>query len=145
MSSRANTGDVRDALIEWLRQFESCVRRVDYQSAKLLFDEHVSAFGTHQAVIRGLDQLAREQWSQIWPNTSDLTYRTDELTYDAAGDVAWVACPWDSTGRHADGSTYPRPGRVSVGLRRGADGRWRATHTHHSLHPRPDSKSERVL
>ena len=136
MSSSAADTDVREALVEWLRRFEDCVRRVDYESAKPLFDEQVSAFGTHRPVIRGLDQLAREQWAKIWPNTSDITYRTDELTYDAAGDVAWAACPWDSRGRAKDGSTFSRPGRVTVGLRRGADGRWRATHTHHSLHPR---------
>jgi ketosteroid isomerase-like protein len=135
MSSSTAGADVRDALVQWLREFESCVRRVDYEAAKPLFDEQVSAFGTHRPVIRGLDQLAQEQWAKIWPNTSDITYRTDELTYDAAGDVAWAACPWDSKGRAQDGSTFSRPGRVTIGLRRGVDGRWRATHTHHSLHP----------
>jgi ketosteroid isomerase-like protein len=129
------TREDRDALIEWLRDFETCVRSVDFDRARRLFEPDVSAFGTYQAVIRGLDQLAREQWANIWPNTSDLTYRTDELTYDIAGDVAWVACPWDSTGHAPDGTTYSRPGRVTVGLRRGSDGRWRATHTHHSLYP----------
>ncbi|MGH2378935.1 MAG: YybH family protein [Candidatus Limnocylindria bacterium] len=124
-----------EALVSWLREFQSCVRAIDYERAKPLFDPEVSAFGTYEAVIRGLDRLAREQWANIWPNTSDITYRTEELSYDVAGDVAWLACPWDSTGRRTDGTTYERPGRVTVGLRRGADGRWRATHTHHSLYP----------
>jgi ketosteroid isomerase-like protein len=126
---------IREALVTWLQEFEACVRAVDYDRARPLFDPAVSAFGTFTSVIRGLDQLARDQWAHVWPNTSDLHYRTDDLSYDADGDVAWVACPWDSRGRRPDGTTYARPGRVTVGLRRGTDGRWRATHTHHSLYP----------
>ena len=128
---------LREELIEWLRTFEDCVRSVDFDRARPLFDPEVSAFGTYTAVIRGVEQLARDQWMHIWPETSDLTYRLDQMSYDASGDVAWVACPWDSRGKHSDGTTYPRPGRVTVGLRRGGDGRWRATHTHHSLYPQP--------
>jgi len=129
--------DTERALRAWLDEFSACVRDVDYERAKAIFAPEVMGFGTYEAVVTGLDRLADDLWSRIWPTISGFRYLTEQLYWGAGGDVAWVACPWTSNGRDADGSTFPRPGRVTVGLRRTVKGRWLATHTHHSLYPRP--------
>jgi len=50
------------------------------------------------------------------------------------GDRGWLAATWDSRGRRADGTLFPRPGRCTIAFER-RDGRWLATHTHFSLVP----------
>jgi ketosteroid isomerase-like protein len=126
----------RAALREWLKTFQECVRTVDYERGRRLFAPDVMAFGTYSAIVVGIDELIRDQWSRIWPTITGFTYRVDEAYFGVDRDVAWIACAWDSEGRTPDGSAYSRPGRVTVGLKRDRGGHWVATHTHHSLYPR---------
>lgn len=122
----------------WLSAMADCVRAVDYDRARALFRQDVIGFGTYSGLLDGLDDLVAGQWRNVWPAIREFTFRLDELRADiaASGDLAWVACPWDSLGANPDGATFPRPGRATVILTR-QDGRWLAAHTHFSLYPRP--------
>ena len=128
------SADLAEIAREWLREMQACVRSVDYARARPLFAEDVVAFGTFATVVSGRDRLEREQWRNIWPTIRDFTFRLDEARMGTDGDLAWVACPWDSLGTRPDGSTFPRPGRMTVILAR-REGRWAAAHTHFSLYP----------
>jgi ketosteroid isomerase-like protein len=123
------------AIREWLLELQACVRAVDYKRAQRIFAPDVVGFGTYASLVQGLGRLRDEQWANIWPTIRDFTFRLDALRWGADGDLAWAACPWDSTGFRADGAPFPRPGRVTVVLVR-REGAWLAVHTHFSLYPR---------
>ncbi len=129
--------DTEQAIRAWLTELQDCVRAVDYERAGQLFAPDVVGFGTYASMVRGLPALRAEQWSNIWPTIRNFTFRLDELHWgaDPSGNLAWAACPWDSTGFHAGGTPFARPGRVTVILER-RDGKWLAVHTHFSLYPR---------
>ncbi len=61
--------------------------------------------------------------------------RPDELA-PLRRDRAWVAAPGDSLGVRPDGTTFSRPGRLTIAFEK-RDGRWLARHTHCSLSPAP--------
>lgn len=124
-----------EAIREWFRQMQSCVRAVDYERAKPLFDAEVIGYGTYREIMVGLENLARQQWHNVWPAIREFTFKLDQLHLDGAGAVAWGACPWDSQGFKPDGTSFYRPGRVTVAFRRNESGQWLATHTHFSLYP----------
>ena len=119
---------------DWLLEMQSCVRAVDYGRARALFLPDVVGFGTYGGVLVGLDTLEAEQWRQVWPTIRDFNFRLAEARMGAEDNLAWVACPWYSLGTRPDGSTFPRPGRMTVILAR-REGRWAAAHTHFSLYP----------
>ena len=118
----------------WLTEMHTCVRAVDYARARHLFRPDVVGFGTYSGVLNGLDHLVAGQWNNVWRTIRDFTFRLDALHAGGDGDVIWLACPWDSTGVRPDGTTFDRPGRVTVILRHDETS-WRAAHTHFSLYP----------
>jgi catechol 2,3-dioxygenase-like lactoylglutathione lyase family enzyme/ketosteroid isomerase-like protein len=126
-------GDI-EPLRQWLRRFASHVRAVDFDAGRAMCDEGLVAFGTVAEFVVGIDRVIAEQWRRVWPNIRDFTIRADEARGGIAGDHGWVAAPWDSVGVRDDGSTFARPGRMTIILRL-RDGRWLATHTHVSLSP----------
>ncbi len=123
------------ALRAWFHELQSCVQAVDYDRAEAIFAPDVMGFGTYKDIAAGRDTLRREQWSKIWPTINDFTFRLEQLYWSADGALAWAACPWDSVGFNADGTGFPRPGRVTVIFEQ-RDGAWLAVHTHFSLYPR---------
>lgn len=125
-----------DEIKEWFRAFEARVRAVDYAGARPLFAEEVVSFGTFGTILVGRQELETGQWRHVWSRIRDFRFRLDQLTWGAAGDLAWAVCLWGSEGLREDGSTFPRPGRATVILRRQND-RWLAIHTHFSLEPTP--------
>lgn len=129
-------GDELEPLREWLRRWQACVRAVDFAGGRALCAPEVIAFGTVAHFVRGIDNVEREQWRNVWPLIRDFTIRVDEARGAVTGDRAWVAAPWDSLGVRPDGSTFPRPGRLTIALEN-LDGRWLAVHTHFSLTPEP--------
>lgn len=130
----ASSPDALAPLRDWFRAWEGYVRAVDYRSAHALFDPNVASFGTHAEIVFGIDRLVNEQWSAVWPNIADFRFLVEKLHGGIAGDHAWAAVPWTSTGFHEDGSAFDRPGRATVTLRRDG-GRWLGVHTHFSLKP----------
>jgi ketosteroid isomerase-like protein len=122
----------------WLDRFAGHVRDVDYASAKPLFHPDVLAFGTHNDVIPGIDQWIATQWDNVWPNTSDFRFVLAQTSVLASSDgqMATVIAPWTSTGYHADGQSFPRPGRATMVFSKvlsGQAGGWLCVHSHMSL------------
>lgn len=130
----ANVSDSTVELREWLTEFQSRVRAVDFEGARKLCAHDMVAFGTVAGVVEGIDRVIERQWKQVWPNIRDFTIRLDSLRGRISGDHAWVAALWESLGVRGDGTTFERGGRFTVVLER-RDGRWLATHTHVSLSP----------
>lgn len=130
----ARTHPLAGAARDWLNEFQACVRAVDYQRALAIFAEDVAAFGTYTAILNGRDNLQRDQWSNVWPHVRDFTFRLGDMRCLGDETALTVIVPWDSLGLRADGSTFDRPGRATIVLRR-HDGRWVAAHTHFSVVP----------
>lgn len=120
----------------WLAEFQACVRALDFDAGRALCAPDMIAFGTFATALEGLDRVVAGQWRQIWPGIRDFTIRLDELRGGVHGDRAWAAAPWDSRGTRPDGTTFDRPGRLTIVFER-RDGRWLARHTHFSLSPAP--------
>ena len=142
MSEDRHQAAAGDAVRGWLVELQACVRAVDYERARPNFLPDVVGFGTYSGVLDGLDALMQRQWRQVWPAIRDFTFRLDELRAGGDGALAWGASPWDSLGRRDDGTTFPRPGRMTVILVRRGD-RWLAAHTHFSLYPATDARDTR--
>ena len=129
----ANT-EITQFFRQWLETFAGYVREVDYASAKPLFHPDVLAFGTHNDVIPGIDTWIATQWDNVWPKTSDFRFDTGaaRVLVSADNTMATVVVPWSSTGYHADGSRFDRPGRASMIFHKD-NGVWLCTHSHMSL------------
>lgn len=130
----AEQHDAGHAIREWFQTLERSVQRVDYQAMRHHVAPDVLSFGTHADVVSGLDALAANQWSGIWPKIRDFTINFEQLHWATEGDLAWAIVPWSSTGFHPDGTPFPRPGRATV-IFECRQGKWLATHTHFSLFP----------
>jgi ketosteroid isomerase-like protein len=120
----------------WFQRLSSHVRAVDYVGARPLFADDMIAFGTFENFITGRERVEAAQWRSVWGVTSGFRYRTDDIRAIVSADrlTAIGMGVFDSTGYHADGSPYERPGRTTVAFSRGAIGEdWVADHTHMSL------------
>ncbi|WP_428488159.1 YybH family protein [Rhodopila sp.] len=126
--------DTRAWFIAWLEAFSSHVRAVDYASARPFFHPEILAFGTHQDVLPSLEAWVNTQWDNVWPKTDDFRFdlaATHVLVSDD-GTLAAVVSPWTSTGFHADGSRFDRPGRATIIFHK-TNGVWLGVHSHLSL------------
>jgi ketosteroid isomerase-like protein len=121
----------------WLLAMQDGVRRADFAAGRTLFADDVVAFGSRAGtLLHGLDELAAQQWSGVWPAISDFTFALDQLDCRATQEVALLVVPWTSTGYAPNGTPFDRPGRASILLARRSDA-WLAVHTHFSLVPVP--------
>jgi ketosteroid isomerase-like protein len=130
---------VADALAPlraWLADWQAAVRAVDFARGKTMCAADIVAFGTVAPMAAGLDNVMAAQWHKVWGNIRDCTVHGDKALGALAGDHGWIATTWDSLGTRPDGSTFRRPGRLTVALEK-RNGRWLATHTHFSLSPQP--------
>ncbi len=118
----------------WFQTLQTCVRAVDYATARGIFAEDIVAFGTRADIVTGLDNLQANQWSRVWPAIRDFTFDLSQLHWAWSGDAGWAVVTWTSTGFRADGTPFHRPGRATVVLSR-QNGRVVARHTHFSLSP----------
>ena len=120
----------------WFKQLSAHVRAVDYAGARPLFADGMIAFGTFENFITGRERVEQAQWRNVWGVTSGFRYRLDDIRAIVSVDrlTAIGMGVFDSTGYHADGSPYERPGRTTAALTRRAIGDdWVADHTHMSL------------
>jgi catechol 2,3-dioxygenase-like lactoylglutathione lyase family enzyme/ketosteroid isomerase-like protein len=120
----------------WLYQWQARVRARDFAGGRALCAPELLAFGTRAEMVEGVDKVAENQWRPVWPRIRDFTVRVDEARGAIVGDHGWIAARWDSLGMSPDGTTVPRPGRLTILFER-RGGRWLATHTHFSLSPQP--------
>ena len=131
----------QDEVMRWLEVFAGCVRAVDYDTAREMFDEDVVGFGTFARMLVGRENLIEGQWRNIWGCTRGFRFILDEAHVDVSGDMAWVAAPWHSEGRDASGQWFDRHGRCTLVLRNRGGGRWLCVHSHYSRRPEPKSNA----
>jgi ketosteroid isomerase-like protein len=134
----------RRSVERWFVRWAELVANVDFRRVRELFVEDAVAFGSKVEMVTSRAALERDQWRPIWPTMAD--YRYDLATLEAIVSpdrlMAMGAAIFHSTGFHQDGSTFPRPGRVTAALMRATlDTPWLATHTHVSLKPGTPSPS----
>ena len=132
MSTEA--AEALDAVTTWFSELGRYCASRDFDSARSLMADDVVSFGTKARAATGLNQLDRDQWKNVWEYIEDFEIDVDSIRGGGGGSLAWGASRWTSTGFHADGRSFHRPGRASVVLQR-KDGRWTAIHTHFSLDP----------
>jgi hypothetical protein len=121
----------------WLERFTHAVRARDATQAAPLFRPGVIGFGSVARVAIGVDALQREQWSAIWPRSTAFAFDAEPwVTLSEDGCSAVIASQWTSTGYHANGGEFERPGRCTLVLVRSSrQAEWQAVHTHFSLAP----------
>jgi catechol 2,3-dioxygenase-like lactoylglutathione lyase family enzyme len=120
ISNEIDEGDAIAPLRDWLRQLQVCVRAQDFAAERALCVPELLAFGTRAEMVEG----------------DEFTIDVDKAQGAIQGDRGWVAARWDSLGARPDGSTFARPGRLTILFERRA-GRWLALHTHFSLSTTP--------
>jgi ketosteroid isomerase-like protein len=123
------------AVRAWLDRFAACVREVDYAAAYPFWHENIVIFGTYQELVRSRQAWTETQWDSVWPRTADFAFDLAATLVLASpdGNMAVAIAPWTSTGFHADGTAFPRPGRATIVLTCQPDGRWLGVHSHMSL------------
>ncbi len=127
-----------EAIKNWYDRWSGYVAAVDFVPARDLFDPDVAGFGTHMDIVQGRDNLEQLQWRQVWPTIDGFRFRTEVLKVGVSPDrcMALGLCPWESTGFHADGGAFDRPGRASVAFARDdISAPWLGIHSHFSLNP----------
>jgi ketosteroid isomerase-like protein len=118
---------------QWLHTFEAVVRARDFAGGREMFAADAVAFGTWARAVTGLDNIAREQWQNVWPRIRDFRFDADAQVR-TTGDSAWIAGGWRTEVTGPDGRPFTRPGRGTFVLER-REGRWLAVHSHFSLLP----------
>jgi len=134
ISNEVVAADPIAPLRDWLRQLQACVRGQDFAAGRALCAPELLAFGTKAEMVEGVDQVMERQWREVWPRIREFTIDADKARGAIHANQGWVATRWDSLGVRPDGSTFPRPGRLTILFARRA-GRWLGTHTHFSLSP----------
>jgi hypothetical protein len=131
------TFTMKGEVIDWLKSFESCVNKVDYEGGKTLFENNCCCFGSVSEMMIGIDELVENQWTKVWPNILDFKFQFDRLHMAMDNNEAIAMCmlPWTSLGFNESGQKFIRPGRVTIFLRRSTEGCLLAYHTHYSITP----------
>lgn len=126
------------AIRRWLADWGDEVAAVDFAAGARRFDRDVVGFGTKADAVNGIDALRGQQWEHVWPAIADFRFEAADADVWVSPDglLGVIATAWCSTGRNADGSTFPRNGRATVVVRRDDTSQpWRGCHTHFSLQP----------
>jgi len=123
----------------WLQHFATCVRNRDLKSAKSLFADDASGFGTRIRQAHTLEELVEQQWSPTWFNTRDFRFVTESVSLLPSRDESQVVVTalWKSLGVSSEGTTFPRQGRCTIILHKCDSHPYGsvATHTHFSKDP----------
>jgi len=127
----ATAAEVRD----WLDRFAVCVREVDYAAARPFWHPDIVIFGTYQELVKSLSGWTEQQWDNVWPRTAEFRFdlASTMVMISPDGMLAVAIAPWTSTGFHANGTPFDRPGRATIVLARQSDERWLGVHSHMSL------------
>ena len=120
----------------WFQNLTTQVNSFDYAGARTQVSPDFIAFGTFADLVVGMDEAEHEQWRNVWPTIKDFRIRLDEIHAFVSPDrlLAVAITFFDSTGFQADGTPFPRTGRVTVSFTRtDVGGPWLANHSHMSL------------
>ena len=116
---------------EWLDAFVAAVQTNDIESARALFDPGVLGYGALTARMLDLDDLAENQWRPTWRRVAQWRVTSVDMR-EQSGGLAVLALTWERV-NNDDGSVVP--GRATLVLRSGPDGRWLCVHSHFSVDP----------
>ena len=85
--------------------------------------------------MKSLSGWSEQQWDNVWPRTAEFRFdlANTMVMISPDGALAVAIAPWTSTGFHANGAPFDRPGRATIVLARQSDGRWLGVHSHMSL------------
>ena len=120
----------------WFENWGRLVSSLDFSSAAQMFEKDVVAFGTWMDTVESVKNRIESQLKRIWRTIKDFRFLTETLQIHISPDrlFAVAILVWDSTGFEKNGSSYKRPGRATVSLRRkNLNSSWKGTHTHLSL------------
>ncbi|MBN8902919.1 MAG: ketosteroid isomerase [Rhodospirillales bacterium 69-11] len=123
------------AVRHWFQTLAAHVQAVDFAGARAIFAPDMIAFGTVTDFMVGQPVAEAQQWRSVWHHIDDFRFRDDIRAIVSPDRLQAVGMGvFDSTGYHADGTSYDRPGRTTVVLVRAApDAPFVAQHTHMSL------------
>lgn len=96
----------------WLDAFAAAVASQDFVAGKQLFLPSVTAYGTREPMMWGLEELVTAQWTPVWTSTTGFRFSAIDWVSDL-GDGLAVAARWESFSR---GSGSRRTGRCSLVL-----------------------------
>ena len=113
---------------EWLDAFVAAVLTNDIDSARPLFDPGVLGYGALAARMRGLDELAENQWRPTWRRVAQWRVTSVDMR-EQSGGLAVLALTWERV-NNDDGSVVP--GRATLVLRCGPHWRSLCVHSHFS-------------
>jgi hypothetical protein len=64
-------------------------------TGRLKFAQDAVAFGIWAMAVRGLDNIEREQWRNVWPRIRAFTFESNPEVR-TNGDTAWIGAGWRS-------------------------------------------------
>src|SRR3990170_5018008 len=67
MQELPDTESIVTSVRDWVAAWGAEVAAVDMAGARHRFADDVVGFGTHAAVVHGLDDLESDQWRHVWP------------------------------------------------------------------------------
>jgi ketosteroid isomerase-like protein len=120
---------------EWLKGFSQAVRARDYELGRRFFADEVVGFGSVAERCDGLENLELSQWRKVWDVTTDFEFDLNSAVAKLEGNMAWVACSWQSYGKNAAAEPILRRGRSTFVFRKDGE-KWLAVHSHFSLEPK---------
>ena len=128
--------DDRDSLRAWVDEFSGHVAACEFDDAAKQYHRNVLSFSSFEDIVVGIDQFVDAQWRRVWPSMTDFRLETESMRTMVSPDrlMGVAMATWTSTGYHEDGSTFDRPGRCTIVLRRDSiDAPWYGVHGHFSL------------
>ncbi len=137
MKSKAHNSDaaaLSASIRGWMERFAKAVRERDFEKGKSLCVADIHSFGTVCDRADSLEELAANQWLQVWPATRDFDFDYGSVKCEREGSLVVVTARWTSREDFSNETSQLRRGRVTMVLRE-IEGTWLATHTHFSLNP----------
>ena len=113
-----------------------------------MFHPQVVGYGSSTDAVYSIDHLIERQWQKIWPHIDRFSFDDDRLECDLSDNecLASVRTKWMSVGYRPDGTSFDRPGRVTIVLvRDNPSSVWKAKHTHFSLNPGTPENTQRKV
>lgn len=134
---------LKGEIIQWLQEFEKCVRSKDYKRGERMFHTNSYCFGSKATMLSNREELIENQWKKIWRNITDFRYDLKSLQILSSDDSSMTCaiCRWHSIGYHKNGDSFSRPGRATFVFQKSSEDKWLAIHSHYSLVPKTPNET----